>query len=180
MFLGCIDFERIDLHYKISEDLKGELTVIVRGVHSWRYPETTLALQKKEMKAFYAGGYLSGADFLQKLFCMDSSEVDLFDTTATGCNVKRKGKIPWFPSSLARAINDEADFMLQKVEDRLYVSIGIAEESDNDSLTLFTLAYDGEVIAHNASKYDSTTNLLQWKFGNIQPPGIYFVLEIDL
>ena len=178
--LGCIDCETIEMHYKISDDLKGELTVIFWGVHSWSYPTTTLESQKKEMKAFYDGGYLNGSGYLQKWFGMDSSEVELFDKTDTECNAKINGKILWFPSSLATTISDEADFVLQKAEDRLYVSIGIAEDSNDCPLSIFTLEYEGEIIAHNASNYDTTSNLLQWERGKIQSPGIYFVLDTNL
>ncbi len=183
---GCILFERLEVHYKISSNLTGESVLIFWGVSS---DKKDAKMRMKEMKEFYDGGYLNevealkaGDDWIGKMFSvMDSLKIELFDKTDTTCNAKVHGKIRWLPSSLAALMSEEYDtgFMLQKVDDYLYVTIGVEDVSDSDTSSIFTLEYDGNIVAHNANKYDATSNRLQWKWGKIQPPGIYFVLDID-
>jgi hypothetical protein len=183
---GCILFEKFEVHYKISRHLTGELALIFGEVSS---DEKTLEARKEEMKKFYDGGYLKEVEDLKNdnpwlrrtLSNMDSVKIELFDKTDTTCNAKVQGKIYCFPSSLAVLMSDDdTGFTFQKVGDSLYVTIGIENDSDSDTTSIFTLEYDGNIFAHNATKYDTTVNRLQWEFGKIQPPGIYFVLDVDL
>jgi hypothetical protein len=184
---GCIWCEKLEVHYKISSNLSGESAVIFWGVSS---DKKEPKMRMKEMKEFYDGGYLkevealkAGNDWFGKMFSiMDSLEIELFDKTDTTCNAKAHGKIRWFPSSLTAFVPEEYDtgFMLQKVDDYLYVTIGVEDVSDSDTSSTFTLEYEGNIVTHNANTYDEASNRLQWKWGKIQPPGIYFVLDIDL
>jgi hypothetical protein len=179
---GCVDLklcDKFEVHYRISDDLKGELTLVFVGV----------SFPKETMKEFYDQGYINDPESefnfpgsFQKLFAMDSSKTEIFDKTDTTCNVKVHGKIGWFPSSLAALMSREHDvgFVLQKVGDYLYVTIGIESNSNSDTISIFTLEYNGYVVANNANEYDETSHRLQWEVEKIQPPGIYFVLDTDL
>lgn len=174
---SCPKFDKYEVTYDVSEKLDGKITHRVLG---FRYIRGTYEERKKKMEEFYAGGYKEETADIIKLGLINNAQVEIFDKTDTKCNVLISGTF----DNLVRTLTPtpvSGDFTFRKEGDRLTIIIlgGCTDEEVDCSDFTISLKYAGEIIKHNAHKFDEDSNLHQWYGEKIEPPGIYFVLKTE-
>jgi len=170
---GCLDFERMTLRYEVRENLEGRLIVSVLGVHSAAKDAGT---REKEFREFVEKGYLKDGDEMARKFGLVRSKVVLMNTTESRTDVRLEGEFERVVSALG-LLTEEGDFEIEKKGGRLSVVIRRSPEKPwSDIPAVLFLRYEGEILGHNAHRYEKESKTLTWDLRKMKGESLEFVL----
>lgn len=172
---GCLDLERMTLRYQIEGNLGGRLSIMVHGVHS---TEKDAGKREKEFREFVEKGYLKDGDEMARKFGLVRSKVVLMNTTESRTDVRLEGDFEQLVSALG-PLTGEGDFEIGKKGGRLSVVIRRTPEKPwSDIPAVLILRYEGEILGHNAHRYEEGSKTLTWDLRKMKGGNLEFVLAL--
>lgn len=172
-FSGCLKVDEVKIHYHITPDMTGSMTLEFMGIGS---DEKTLAEQKKEMKKFFDEEYLMSAEEQITGWCLKNGKVELTDKTDISTNARVTGTIENLPGSLY-PLTEGKEYEMKRSGNHFSINIPSVGISEKDCPVTVFIKYDGNIVSHNAHRFIPGSRTMIWSGTKMEKTGIRFKIK---